>query len=55
MIKAARPPAISDLLDSAVIDPGTPMTITVRASDNVGIASIELQIAGVPVTLNANN
>jgi YD repeat-containing protein len=55
VVPDVEPPAVSVLLDSAVVDPGTPVTITVLVSDNVGIGSIELQIAGVPVTLNANN
>ena len=45
-------PVITLLMSSDVVDPNVSVTFTVSATDPDGVASVELTVGGVPVTLN---
>ena len=50
-----RPPDVRITVAPGVVNPGQPVTITVQAVDDVGVASVALTVNGAPVALNAGN
>ncbi len=48
-------PSVSISSTASRVAAGSPFTITVNASDNVGVAAIETYFDGIPVTLDENN
>ncbi|HOP93990.1 MAG TPA: Ig-like domain-containing protein [Acetivibrio thermocellus] len=48
-------PSVSISSTASTITAGKSFTITVNASDNIGVVSIEVDIDGVPISLDENN
>src|SRR5262249_38407046 len=49
-----QPPSVSVLLSTNLTQIGQSVTIQVKASDNVAVASLTLTVGGTPLTLDAN-
>ena len=48
-------PSVSISSTASTVAVGKSFTITVNASDNIGVVSIEVDIDGVPISLDENN
>ena len=49
------PPTVSLVISPPTTIPGSPVTITVNATDDILVSSVSLTVNGVPQTLNGSN